>query len=40
MVSTPSSSSDRNFRQSQLIRLKVLERQIERNRLDADLVWH
>jgi hypothetical protein len=31
--------SDRNFRQSQLIRLKVLERQIERNRLDADLVW-
>jgi hypothetical protein len=32
--------SDRNFRQSQLIRLKVLQRQIERNRLDADLVWH
>ena len=31
--------SDRNFRQSQLIRLKVLERQIERNRLDADLIW-
>jgi nucleoside-diphosphate-sugar epimerase len=32
--------SDRNFRQSQLIRLKVLERQIERNRLSEDLVWN
>jgi nucleoside-diphosphate-sugar epimerase len=32
--------SDRNFRQSQLIRLNVLERQIERNRLSGDLVWN
>ena len=32
--------SDRNFRQSQLIRLKVLERQMERNRLSDDLVWN
>jgi hypothetical protein len=32
--------ADRNFRQSQLIRLKVLESQIERGRLSGDLVWH
>jgi hypothetical protein len=32
--------SDRNLRQSQLIRLKVLQRQIERNRLSDDLVWN
>jgi nucleoside-diphosphate-sugar epimerase len=32
--------SDRDFRNSQLIRLKVLERAIERNRLNADLVWN
>ncbi len=31
--------ADRDFRQSQLIRLKVLERHIEQQRLDADLVW-
>jgi nucleoside-diphosphate-sugar epimerase len=33
------SFADRNFRQSQLIRLKVLERHMERERLDPDLVW-
>jgi nucleoside-diphosphate-sugar epimerase len=32
--------NDRDFRNSQLIRLKVLERAIERNRLSADLVWN
>jgi|SRR5579883_17067 nucleoside-diphosphate-sugar epimerase len=31
--------SDRDFRQSQLIRLKVLERHIEQQRLDKDLNW-
>lgn len=31
--------ADRNFRQSQMIRLKVLERHIEDRRLDADLRW-
>jgi nucleoside-diphosphate-sugar epimerase len=31
--------SDRNFRQSQLIRLKVLERHIEQGRIDANLFW-
>lgn len=30
---------DREFRQSQLIRLKVLERRIEQDRLDSDLRW-
>jgi len=30
---------DHNFRQSQLIRLNVLERQIERGRLSGDLIW-
>jgi nucleoside-diphosphate-sugar epimerase len=31
--------ADREFRQSQLIRLKVLERHIEQERLDPDLRW-
>ncbi len=31
--------SDRDFRNSQLIRLKVLEQAIEQNRLSTDLVW-
>jgi len=31
--------ADRNFRQSQLIRLKVLERYMEQQRLDPDLRW-
>ena len=31
--------ADRNFRDSQLIRLKVLERHMERDRLSADLKW-
>ena len=31
--------SDRDFRQSQLIRLKVLERHMEQKRLDAELHW-
>jgi nucleoside-diphosphate-sugar epimerase len=31
--------SDRNFRQSQLIRLKVLERHMEQKRLDEELRW-
>src|SRR5579872_6312777 len=33
------SFADGNFRQSQLIRLKVLERHIEQGRLDEDLSW-
>jgi len=33
------SFADSNFRQSQLIRLKVLERHIEQGRLDEDLSW-
>ena len=31
--------ADRNFRESQLIRLKVLERHMEQDRLSADLQW-
>jgi nucleoside-diphosphate-sugar epimerase len=31
--------SDRNFRQSQLMRLKVLERHMEQKRLDEELRW-
>ncbi len=34
-----SAFADRDFRQSQLIRLKVLERHIEQKRLDETLVW-
>jgi nucleoside-diphosphate-sugar epimerase len=33
------SFADSDFRQSQLIRLKVLERHIEQGRLDEDLAW-